>query len=126
MLAGRFNSEHVYPWLSDDRPRRVPAIYFVNRFMNEALNRVPAGAFEVVHLSNILDWLSPEAAIETLQLAARALAPGGRVIIRQLNSTLDVRGAGSMLDWDADWSDELHQADRSFFYRAIHVGRKPR
>ncbi|MGB0579132.1 MAG: DUF3419 family protein [Limisphaerales bacterium] len=124
MLMGRFNCGHVYPWLSADRPDRVPAIYYVNRFMNEALNRIPAGAFNVVHLSNILDWLSPEEATETLALAARALAPGGWVIIRQLNSTLDVRGAGSMLEWDADWSDALHRSDRSFFYRAIHVGRK--
>ena len=44
-------------------------------------------------LSNILDWLPREAATATLASAARALRPGGYVVIRQLNSALDIRGA---------------------------------
>jgi predicted SAM-dependent methyltransferase len=40
---------------------------------------------DFVHLSNILDWLTPEEAIETLSAAYRSLRRGGLVLIRQLN-----------------------------------------
>ena len=48
------------------------------------------GSYDFVHLSNILDWLSPEEARATLDVAHAALRPGGWVLIRQLNSTLDI------------------------------------
>ena len=48
----------------------------------------------------------------------------GWTLIRQLNSTLDVRGMGPQFDWLAAEADELHARDRSFFYRALRLGRK--
>jgi S-adenosylmethionine-diacylglycerol 3-amino-3-carboxypropyl transferase len=92
-------------------------------FMADAL-REHREAFDVVHLSNILDWLSPEEATATLTVAAQALRAGGQVIIRQLNSTLDIPASGPMFEWDEAAVKELHARDRSFFYRALHLGRK--
>ena len=82
------------------------------------------GAFDFVHLSNILDWLDPDEARTTLGLARRALRPGGWTLVRQLNSTLDVERLGDGFEWHASRARRLHQADRSFFYRALHLGRR--
>ena len=91
--------------------------------MRDALEDSGAQEFDIVHLSNILDWLTPEDAIATLEAARRALRPGGRVILRQLNSALDVRSLESGFAWDVDASERSRGRDRSFFYRAIHIGR---
>jgi S-adenosylmethionine-diacylglycerol 3-amino-3-carboxypropyl transferase len=123
LLRGRFPDGVSYPWLTATPPYRMLKVTWTVSGMTEALAAVPAG-FDFVHLSNILDWLSPEEARHTLGLAAAALRPGGCVFVRQLNSTVDVRGSGAGIDWDASASAELHASDRSFFYRDLHLGRK--
>ena len=92
--------------------------------MVDALRARPEAAADFVHLSNILDWLSPEAASETLALAWRALRPGGVVVVRQLNSSLDIPPLGPRFAWLRGLATAWHRRDRSFFYRALHVGRK--
>jgi S-adenosylmethionine-diacylglycerol 3-amino-3-carboxypropyl transferase len=123
MLAGRYPEGHPADWFALPPPARMPEVIWSRGFMIDALRDNP-GAFDVVHLSNILDWLSPEEATATLESAARALRPGGQVVIRQLNSTLDIPASGPMFDWDEPAASELHAGDRSFFYRALHLGRK--
>lgn len=123
MLTGSFPKNRFAPWLT-----RQAAVHPAD--VTESCSRVEqvlereTGAYDFIHLSNILDWLSPEDAEKTLALAARALRPSGRVLIRQLNSTLDIRGAGRMFQWLDAASRDLWRRDRSFFYRALHLGRK--
>jgi S-adenosylmethionine-diacylglycerol 3-amino-3-carboxypropyl transferase len=123
MLFGRFPSGVAYPWLTAPAASHLPEVTFACRSMTEALAASP-GAFDFVHLSNILDWLSPEEAAATLDLAAAALRPGGWVLVRQLNSTVDVPASGRGFTWLEETAAELHARDRSFFYRALHLGRK--
>jgi S-adenosylmethionine-diacylglycerol 3-amino-3-carboxypropyl transferase len=123
VLLGRFPPGVLTPWLTAPAPARMPRLTWANALMTEALRASPE-AFDLIHLSNILDWLSPEDARATLDLAWAALRPGGWVLIRQLNSTLDVRAQGSRFQWDAA-AETLHARDRSYFYRALHLGRKP-
>ena len=123
MLKGSYPDGTGSPWLAVPSPSRLPEVTWSRGFMAEALREEPA-AFDFVHLSNILDWLSPEEAQATLELAAAALRPGGWVLVRQLNSTLDVPGLGPGFAWDAAAAGALHARDRSFFYRALHLGRK--
>jgi S-adenosylmethionine-diacylglycerol 3-amino-3-carboxypropyl transferase len=117
----------AYPPNHEPQPRggafesARPNISWSNATMNAALGEVDE-TFDFVHLSNILDWLFPDEARTTLDLAARVLAPGGRVLIRQLNSALDIPAMGAAFDWLP--SEVMHRRDRSFFYRALHVGRK--
>jgi S-adenosylmethionine-diacylglycerol 3-amino-3-carboxypropyl transferase len=92
--------------------------------MKDVLEDLPVGHADFVHLSNILDWLTPAEASATLRSAHRAMKPGGRVLLRQLNSTLDGERLDSGLVWDTDWGRRLELADRSFFYPALHVGRE--
>ena len=123
MLKGRYPAGCFAPWFARATPQTFPEIAFVNTSMERALESAKEPC-DFIHLSNILDWLSPKAAARTLQLAGRALKPGGRIFIRQLNSALDVRRAGTMFEWLDEESEALHKKDRSFFYRALHLGRK--
>jgi S-adenosylmethionine-diacylglycerol 3-amino-3-carboxypropyl transferase len=123
MYHGCFPDGVVYPWLAVAPPPRMPEIICFCTMMTEALE-ARANDYDFVHLSNILDWLSPEEARATLDLAAAALRPGGWVLIRQLNSTLDIAALGSGFSWQTEQAAALHAGDRSFFYRVLHLGRK--
>jgi len=123
MLAGGYPDGHPVPWLTDPSREVIPRVGWSVGTMAEALAAEP-GTFDFVHLSNILDWLTPTEVRDTLHLTWRALRPGGWTLVRQLNSTIDVRGAGPRFDWLVAESDALHARDRSFFYRALHLGRK--
>jgi S-adenosylmethionine-diacylglycerol 3-amino-3-carboxypropyl transferase len=101
MLLGRFPDEATYPWLTARPPARMPRIAESLGTMDSALSRC-RGEFDFVHLSNILDWLSSEQAARTLELAHDAFRPGGHVIIRQLNSTLDIPSLAPRFDWLAE------------------------
>jgi S-adenosylmethionine-diacylglycerol 3-amino-3-carboxypropyl transferase len=123
VLAGRFPPGAGAPWLAEPAPDRLPEITWGTTVMTEALRGAPSG-YDFVHLSNILDWLSPDEARATLDLAHAALRPGGWVLVRQLNSTLDIPGLGAGFTWQPGEAQALHARDRSFFYRALHLGRK--
>ena len=123
LLAGRFPKEVMPPWLGAATPARLPKVQWTVTGMAEAL-RSHANAFDFIHLSNILDWLAPEEARSTLELAGQALRPGGLTLVRQLNSSLDIPALGARFEWDGKSADSLHNQDRSFFYRRLHLGRK--
>jgi S-adenosylmethionine-diacylglycerol 3-amino-3-carboxypropyl transferase len=123
MLLGRFPDGVAYPWIHARRPKQMPEIVQTVGTMDRALEGRD-GQFDFVHLSNILDWLSPAEAGRTLELAWRALRPGGYVFVRQLNSTLDLPALGLEFEWLKEEADEMHRRDRSFFYRRLHLGRR--
>lgn len=112
-------------WASAPAPDVWPEIGYTQGDMVDALRNLPAGQAEFVGLSNILDWLSPEAARETLHLAWRALRPGGVALVRQLNSSLEIPPLGTQFHWEKERAAALHATDRSFFYRALHIARRP-
>ncbi|MFT5128799.1 MAG: S-adenosylmethionine-diacylglycerol 3-amino-3-carboxypropyl transferase [Rhodothermales bacterium] len=123
MLSGRFPAVCRYDWLDlPQQPISTECVYH-HALMTDVLADLPAGSCAFVHLSNILDWLDPVQAEHTLAAARRVLAPNGMVLIRQLNSTLDIPTL-SGFTWDRELGKELLTTDRSFFYKAIHVGRK--
>ena len=103
------------------RPARMPAIAEHRGDLAAALDRV-AGRIDAIHCSNVLDWLAPEAAADLLERCRRRLRPGGVVIVRQLNSTVDVRACAPRFAWLAA-GDRLHARERAFFYRSLHIGR---
>jgi S-adenosylmethionine-diacylglycerol 3-amino-3-carboxypropyl transferase len=123
ILAGRYPPDHPAPWLTLPRQEPSAHVSWTAGTMDDALASC-AQAFHIVHLSNILDWLSAAEAKRTLELAHRALIPGGWVIIRQLNSSLDIPAMESAFAWQPEASAALLADDRSFFYRRVHVGRR--
>ncbi len=123
LLVGGYPDNDPIDWLRLPTLKKLADLRWTKADMVSALTLVP-DAYDVVHLSNILDWLSPDAATHTLNQAWQALRPGGYVIIRQLNSSLPIRTLGSPFQWLQAESTRLHAQDRSFFYRDLHVGRK--
>jgi S-adenosylmethionine-diacylglycerol 3-amino-3-carboxypropyl transferase len=122
VLAGRFPPGVSWEWL---HPKHWGAALvtpdFVQGRMFEILERMPACSAELVHLSNILDWLTPEEATGLLRATHRVLKPEGLTLIRQLNSSLNIAG----LPGDLEWLDhDFERRDRSFFYPRLHLGRK--
>ncbi len=123
MLSGRYPGSIFCPWLSLPSPIVLPDIIFRQQLMTDALER-QTRHFDFIQMSNILDWLPEAQAVALLNVAQQALKPGGWVLIRQLNSSLNIAQLGSMFDWHTEEARVLHLRDRSFFYRALHLGRK--
>jgi S-adenosylmethionine-diacylglycerol 3-amino-3-carboxypropyl transferase len=129
MLCGRFPGRSRLPWL-DMPPGPISTAWrYVNTTMIAALGEAEklGEKYEMVHLSNVLDWLSEDEAVATLNVAWNCVTHGGWVVIRQLNSDLDIRALGARIgwQWEVAHSDKALLADRSFFYRGLHLGRKP-
>lgn len=121
MYAGAFAQGHRYDWLETEGAMRAEVVWQQGRMM-EVLAGMPATSADMVHLSNILDWLSPAQAAQTLAAAARVLKRGGRVILRQLNSSLDMDVLAGDIVWDHELGRGMEQRDRSFFYPQILTG----
>lgn len=123
LFLGRFDSS-PWDWLKLDPQEIQPAFSWSVSTMKEYLESEDDLRFDFIHLSNTLDWISPEEAKTVLKLAHQKLTSGGAVLIRQLNSQLDIRAIESELRWDVELSTQLHRRDKSFFYRELHVGWK--
>ncbi len=121
IFLGRFPGP-TWPWLELPPQSRLCAFDFSQGAMQSVLASMPDQGYDMIHLSNILDWISPADASMLLGHAHRCLSPGGLVVIRQLNSSLDIPAVPCGFRWNRDLAEQLHRGDRSFFYRALHVG----
>jgi S-adenosylmethionine-diacylglycerol 3-amino-3-carboxypropyl transferase len=122
MILGRYPATARTPWLDSKRVESLPRVQWSIAYVDTVLENA-AGEYDFVHLSNVLDWLAPERASHTLRLAHSALRAGGWMLLRQLNSTLDIPALGAMFEWHPEEAAALHDSDRSFFYRKLHLGR---
>ena len=122
LLSGKF-SNTTYPWLMQPKQGLNKNFRYINSLMEDALKSNDE-RYDFIHLSNILDWVSTSEAENLLTIAADKLNPGGLIIIRQLNSSLDIPALGSHIEWLDHQEKELLRMDRSFFYKRIHLGRK--
>lgn len=111
------------PWFTKT-PKHLPQVTWEVADMAQSLKNALERdrKYHFIHLSNILDWLSPEVVQSVLELTAKLLKPGGTVIIRQLNSNLDIPSLGTELHWRIGEAESLHVKDRSYFYRALYLG----
>ena len=123
LFSGSFSRGFEYDWLLENSwtPLLVEP-EFVRAKMRDALDQLAPGSVDFVHLSNILDWLAPGEAAAVLQSAHRVLKPDGMVLIRQLNSSLDIPNLPSGFLWDVEAGRSMESRDRSFFYPEIHLG----
>ncbi len=124
MFLGRFHNNIHYPWLSLPKTQVGLQLCYIQKTMQAYLKSLKKSKYDVVHLSNILDWLPVGEAKETLSLAYKALKPGGIVLIRQLNSSLDIPKMCNKLDWNLEMGRMLGDQDRSFFYSNFYIGIK--
>jgi S-adenosylmethionine:diacylglycerol 3-amino-3-carboxypropyl transferase len=120
---------HGAAWLDPDRlttlVRNATGLAFVHDDLQRALDAEPAGSLSAISLSNVPDWLPPGAERSLAVAARRALAPGGRLLVRRV-----VRAAGTDLfaaaglERDAA-SDALPARDRTALYEAVDLYRAP-
>jgi S-adenosylmethionine-diacylglycerol 3-amino-3-carboxypropyl transferase len=119
-------SRHPVPtplWFTAPRPNRIAPIDWIVGPAARHLALAP-NEYDLVHLSNILDWLDTAEAAALLGHASRAVRPGGAVIVRQLNSRLDIPALCDGLNWERLEGRSLMARDSSFFYSAVHIGHK--
>jgi S-adenosylmethionine-diacylglycerol 3-amino-3-carboxypropyl transferase len=124
IFLGRF-LDKPWPWLDSEKLDRLPDTRYSCEAMSSVLSAAKDESYDLIHLSNILDWIQPAEAARVLHDACRCLSAGGIVVIRQLNSRLAVREIPCELEWHSGLSSDLHRSDRSFFYRSLHIGMKP-
>lgn len=133
VLRGRYGAldrpEAVPDYLTADRYDRVAQgigrVALVTGNVAEALAARP-GPYQLIQLSNILDWSSEAESAELAAPVLEHLAPGGYLLVRQLNNVRPLPQAWTKaLEFDLALERELQAIDRSFFYSAIRVGRKP-
>lgn len=123
LLLGRFYGSVVYSWMElPQMDYDRDSVVFVEGRLDELLEKEKD--LDVVHVSNVPDWLSTEDADVFFRTVQGSLREGGIVIVRILNSTVNPQLAGG-IEWMEELSQKLHGVDRSFFYRSVLVGRKP-
>ncbi|MBX3167353.1 MAG: DUF3419 family protein [Candidatus Eremiobacteraeota bacterium] len=123
VLHGHFGESPGWDWLTPWNPPRLTPDYRHGE-MEAVLRSLPDESADFIHLSNILDWLSPEEGTRLLQETARVLRRSGVTLIRQLNSCLEIPALPSPLTWDRERGQRLAARDRSYFYPQIHWGRR--
>lgn len=124
VLLNRSPPHHTVPWLRMPLPDRVAQVEFHTCSIEEYLIKSEQ-TFNYIHLSNVLDWLTDEQARCLLSSTWNHLASGGYTLIRQLNSDLNIRGLNDQLEWLVPDANEMLARDRSFFYRNLHLARRP-
>jgi S-adenosylmethionine-diacylglycerol 3-amino-3-carboxypropyl transferase len=125
LLTGSFGSGPAWDWLGPEK-WGAPMVELECHCgpMHEVLSQLPEASVDWLQLSNILDWLGPQPAGQLLQACHRVLKPGGQVLVRQLNSCLDIPALPAGLHWDLEAGAAMEADDRSFFYPQLHVGEK--
>lgn len=99
ILLGQFPGP-IWDWMDLPRGMEICPVEFRVGAMEAVLTSLPDQNYDLIHLSNILDWIQPGQATTLLQQAFRCLSPGGMVVIRQLNSTLDIPAVPSGFHWN--------------------------
>jgi len=124
MLNAKLPPGGALPWMRLRARTSPPAIEVFAGGMLAALEGRQR-EFDLVHLSNIMDWLEPDARSALLAAASRALKPGGFVLIRRLNSDFDTTALQCGIEWLETRAGRMAASDRSAIYSGLHLGRAP-
>ena len=132
VLRGRYGSfdpplalpDFLHPGQYEKAAEGLGRLFFFTGTAIDAFRAHP-GPYSLIQLSNILDWSSEEESDALAQPVLENLAPGGFLLVRQLNNVRPLPHPWmKALDFDPGLERELHAVDRSFFYSAVRVGRK--
>jgi S-adenosylmethionine-diacylglycerol 3-amino-3-carboxypropyl transferase len=126
-LTGRYaDLESGPPYLRPESYQRlrelVPRVRVVQSDLIEHLTDADPGAYSKANLSDMLEYLSEDAAGELFDLLASRLRPGGRIAYWNLlvprRSPERLRDVLTPLD---ERADELWRGDRCFFYGGFRL-----
>ncbi|HIO78325.1 TPA: DUF3419 family protein, partial [Candidatus Poribacteria bacterium] len=123
---------HVFLGYYLDRPTSLPHYLTVSppdyhfQMVEGTLDQVSdLGCFDLISLSNIMDWMSPADITTLLVKLQNQMKSGAIVLYRQLNNPIDLETEfGDSFQFDPALGNRLLEAERSLFYSSIHVGKK--
>lgn len=97
-------------------------IDYVNGFLHDVPSLAP---YQMINLSNILDWMSLDNAKAILERIKQDMPVGSIVLWRQLNNNSNYkRYLEPVFEFDDDMANQALQADRSLFYSTMCIGKK--
>ena len=110
-------------WLDPAVAARVAesagVVRLVRGDLAEVLAAMPAGRFDAATVSNVPDWLDPAGVTGLTKALARAVRPGGRVLVR---SILPDGGLGTHPQFAAaPGSEDLIKAERTALYGRVEL-----
>ena len=82
------------------------------------------GDFDLIGLSNILDWSAPGEMQKLAAFVSRSMKKGSVLLYRQLNNDSDFKPHFTGISWQDELEDKFLQMDRSLFYSKICIGIK--
>ena len=124
IFLGCYRRDALPPFLSIPRP---PAGYRCDLRAMSFQEVDSFAGFDLVALSNVMDWMDADQARQVAARVGDSLAPGAVVVWRQLNNSVDRRPwFGPRLSFDTELEAELTAMDRSLFYQSVHCGRAER
>jgi S-adenosylmethionine-diacylglycerol 3-amino-3-carboxypropyl transferase len=106
-------------YLACEGPVATPELIHGEIFAVPALRR-----FELVSLSNLLDWMSLEEAARLAAFVSDGVASGSMLVVRQLNNDTDLTPLFPRYVFDHALGGQLLREERSNFYRRVWVGRR--
>jgi S-adenosylmethionine:diacylglycerol 3-amino-3-carboxypropyl transferase len=116
-------------WLDPQRfgtlARRPRHVHLLEADLVDALGQQRAGSIEAISVSNVPDWLDASKTRRLAIAVRRALAPGGRVLVRRVVRPAgddSFRMAGLLRDAR---SDTLVARERTALYEAVDLYRAP-
>jgi S-adenosylmethionine-diacylglycerol 3-amino-3-carboxypropyl transferase len=79
--------------------------------------------YDFVQLSNVMDWMAPDDCAALATRLSAELAPGARILWRQLNNNRDLTGHfAPAFAFDTERDASLTADERSLFYNRVHCG----
>ena len=123
---------HVFLGYYLDRPNCLPYYLTVPprdyrfQMVEGTIDQVSdLGRFDLVSLSNIMDWMSPADITSLLGNLKSQMKSGAIVIFRQLNNPTDLETYfGDSFQFDSVLENKLLEYERSLFYSGLHIGKK--
>lgn len=131
ILFGRYlDLEHGHPWLAPQNHallrERLDRLEVRCAQLEQFLGTCEPGSFTGFNLSDVFEWMSDELHERVYRQVLDAAAPGA--VLAYWNNLVH-RGAPrafvaeGRVEPDEELARRLHDADRSFLYRAVHVDR---
>lgn len=97
---------------------------FINDFI-EKIDPELLATFDLIHLSNIYDWMPKEKASVMSDFLKKNMKVKSLVTIRQLNNKTDLKNLYfDSFQFHEEFEDLLLQNDRSGFYQQLNIGQK--
>jgi S-adenosylmethionine-diacylglycerol 3-amino-3-carboxypropyl transferase len=121
VLLGCYRDEPAaWPPYLQQRPRDLSPFRTHDGSLLDVASFAP---FDFVQLSNVMDWMAPDACRALADRLVRELRPGAGVLWRQLNNERDLTGHfAPAFVFDAARDAALTRDERSLFYNRVHFG----